>query len=78
MPLSPHFNDPDHWRQRAEECRALAEQMSDEWFGRARATGRVGGGAFHSAAGVGNLIALIKKLSGVSVSLEDRMRLPQR
>ena len=47
--------------------------------GRARTTGRVGGGAFHSAAGVGNnLIALVKKLSGVSVSLEDRMRLPQR
>jgi aminoglycoside phosphotransferase (APT) family kinase protein len=46
--------------------------------GRARTTGRVGGGAFHSAAGVGNLIALVKKLSGVSVSLEDRMHLPQR
>jgi hypothetical protein len=30
MPLSPHFNDPDHWRQRAEEARVQAEQMSDE------------------------------------------------
>ena len=44
----------------------------------ARAGGRVGSGAFHSATGVGNLIALIKKLSGVSVWLEDRKRLPQR
>ena len=55
--------------------RAVAQLVG---VGRARTTGRVGGGAFHSAAGVGNLIALIKKLSGVSVSLEDRMRLPQR
>jgi hypothetical protein len=55
--------------------RAVAQLVG---VGRARATGRVGGGAFHSAAGVSNLIALIKKLSGVSVSLEDRMRLPQR
>jgi len=23
----PHFNDPEHWRQRAKEARALAEQM---------------------------------------------------
>ena len=30
MPNAPHFNDPDHWRQRAEETRILAEQMSDE------------------------------------------------
>ena len=30
MPFAPHFNDPDHWRQRAEETRILAEQMSDE------------------------------------------------
>ena len=30
MPFAPHFNDPDHWRQRAEESRILAEQMSDE------------------------------------------------
>ena len=55
--------------------RAVAQLV---WVGQARAAGRVGGGAFHSAAGVGNLIALIKKLSGVSVWLEDRMRLPQR
>ena len=53
--------------------RAVAQLVE---IGRARTTGRVGGGAFHSAAGIGNLIALIKKLSGVSVSLEDRMRLP--
>jgi aminoglycoside phosphotransferase (APT) family kinase protein len=55
--------------------RAVAQLVG---VGRARTTGRVGGGAFHSAAGVGNLIALIKKMSGVSVSLEDRMRLSQR
>ena len=46
--------------------RAVAQLVG---VGLARTTGRVGGGAFHSAAGVGNLIALIKKLSGVSVSL---------
>jgi hypothetical protein len=27
----PAFKDPEHWRRRAEEARALAEQMSDEW-----------------------------------------------
>jgi hypothetical protein len=27
---APHFNDPDHWHRRAEESRALAEQMSDQ------------------------------------------------
>jgi aminoglycoside phosphotransferase (APT) family kinase protein len=37
--------------------------------GAARATGRAGGGAFHSAAGTGNLINLIRRLSGVSVRL---------
>ena len=58
-----------------EVFRAVAQLV---WVGQARAAGRVGGGAFHSAAGVSNLIGLIKKLSGVSVSLEDRMRLPQR
>ena len=58
-----------------EVFRAVAQLA---WVGQARAAGRVGGGAFHSAAGVGNLIALIKKLSGVSVWLEDRKRLPQR
>jgi aminoglycoside phosphotransferase (APT) family kinase protein len=47
--------------------RAVAQLVG---VGRARATGRVGGGAFHSAAGVSNLIALIRKLSGVSVRLE--------
>jgi hypothetical protein len=26
----PHFDDPDHWYQRAEQSRALAEQMQDE------------------------------------------------
>jgi aminoglycoside phosphotransferase (APT) family kinase protein len=46
--------------------RAVAQLV---WVGQARATGRVGG-AFHSAAGVGNLIALIRKLSGVSLRLE--------
>jgi len=30
MPIAPHFNDPQHWHQRAEESRVLAEQMSDE------------------------------------------------
>jgi hypothetical protein len=30
MFIAPHFNDPEHWRQRAEESRVLAEQMSDE------------------------------------------------
>ena len=29
MPVAPHFNNADHWRQRAEETRILAEQMSD-------------------------------------------------
>ena len=30
MPIAPHLNDPEHWRQRAEESRVLAQQMSDE------------------------------------------------
>ena len=30
MPNAPHFNDPEHWQQRAEESRVLAEQMHDE------------------------------------------------
>jgi cytochrome c553 len=30
MPIHPNLNDPEHWRQRAEEARALAEQMTDE------------------------------------------------
>ena len=29
-PASPHFDDPGHWHQRAEEARALAEQMGEE------------------------------------------------
>jgi hypothetical protein len=29
MPTS-FTNDPEHWRNRAEEARALADQMSDE------------------------------------------------
>jgi len=28
MPWS-HINDPEHWRERAKEARALAEQMAD-------------------------------------------------
>jgi hypothetical protein len=30
MPIAPHLNDPNHWRQRAEEARVLAEQMDHE------------------------------------------------
>jgi hypothetical protein len=30
MPSAPHFNDPDHWHQRAEECRVLADEMSNQ------------------------------------------------
>jgi hypothetical protein len=31
MPIvAPHFNDPRHWQQRAEESRVLAEEMTDE------------------------------------------------
>jgi aminoglycoside phosphotransferase (APT) family kinase protein len=50
--------------------RAMAQLVG---VGRARAMGRVGSGAFASDAGMSNLVALIKKLSGVSVSLEDAM-----
>jgi aminoglycoside phosphotransferase (APT) family kinase protein len=50
-----------------EVFRAVAQLI---WVGQARAAGRVvGSGGFHSATGVGNLIALIKKLSGVLVWL---------
>jgi hypothetical protein len=52
-----------------EVFRAVAQLVS---VGQARAAGRVGGGTFHSAAGVGNLIALIRKLSSVSLRLEKR------
>jgi aminoglycoside phosphotransferase (APT) family kinase protein len=55
-----------------EVFRAIAQLV---WVGQARAAGRVRGGAFHSAAGVDNLIALIRKLSGVSLRLDDRMRM---
>ena len=30
MPDVPHFNDPEHWRQRAKEGRDMAEQMTDK------------------------------------------------
>ena len=50
-----------------EVFRAIAQLVG---VGQARAAERVGGGAFHSAAGVANLIALIRKLSGVSLRLE--------
>jgi len=30
MPNPPHFNNPEHWHQRAEEVRVLAEQMNTE------------------------------------------------
>ena len=46
--------------------RAVAQLIP---VGVARATGRAGSGAFHSPAGAGNLIALISRLSGVSVRL---------
>jgi hypothetical protein len=28
--MATSFNDPEHWRNRAEEARTLAGQMSDE------------------------------------------------
>jgi hypothetical protein len=30
MSTTPYFNDPEYWRQRAEEARVLAELMMDE------------------------------------------------
>ena len=30
MPIAPHYNDLEHWRQRAEAARVLAEQTSNE------------------------------------------------
>jgi hypothetical protein len=30
MPDAPHFNNPQHWRDRAEQARILAEQMHDD------------------------------------------------
>jgi aminoglycoside phosphotransferase (APT) family kinase protein len=56
----------DHAVRYYQVFRAVAQLVP---VGAARATGRAGGGAFHSAAGAGNLIALIRKLSGVSVRL---------
>jgi aminoglycoside phosphotransferase (APT) family kinase protein len=50
-----------------EVFRAIAQLV---WVGHARAAGRTGGGAFHSAAGAGNLIAFIRKLIGISLRLE--------
>jgi len=29
MPDAPHFNDPEHWHERAEEARTVAGEMSD-------------------------------------------------
>jgi aminoglycoside phosphotransferase (APT) family kinase protein len=49
--------------------RAVAQLVS---VGQAWTTGRLGGGAFHSPAGVANLIALVRKLSGVALRLEKR------
>lgn len=46
--------------------RAVAQLVP---VGAAKAAGRAGSGAFHSEAGAGNLIALITRLSGVSVRL---------
>ena len=40
----------------------------------ARAAGRAGTGAFHSDLGTSNLVALIRRLSGMSVGLPDRVR----
>ena len=30
MPTAPQLNDPGYWHRRAEEARALAQQMSNE------------------------------------------------
>ena len=46
--------------------RAVAQLVP---VGAARVAGRSGSGAFHSEAGAGNLITLIRKLSGISVQL---------
>jgi aminoglycoside phosphotransferase (APT) family kinase protein len=46
--------------------RAVAQLIP---VGQAKATGRAGSGAFHSEVGAGNLIALIRRLSRVSVRL---------
>jgi len=56
----------DHAVRYYQVFRALAQLIP---VGVARAAGRTGGGAFHSKTGAGNLIALIRRLSGVSVRL---------
>jgi aminoglycoside phosphotransferase (APT) family kinase protein len=56
----------DHAVRYYQVFRAVAQLVP---VGAARATGRAGGGAFHSTAGAGNLIALIRRLSDVSVRL---------
>ena len=56
----------DHALRYYQVFRAVAQLVP---VAAARAAGRAGGGAFHSEAGAGNLIALIKRLSGVSVRL---------
>jgi hypothetical protein len=30
MPTTPYYNDPEYWRERAEEARVLAELMMDK------------------------------------------------
>src|SRR5262249_26323410 len=59
----------DHAVRYYQVFRAVAQLVP---VGAARAAGRAGSGAFHSEVGAGNLIALIKRLSGVSVRLDDR------
>jgi aminoglycoside phosphotransferase (APT) family kinase protein len=56
----------DHALRYYQVFRATAQLIG---VGQARAVGQAGRGAFQSAAGVGNLVALIRKLSGVSVRL---------
>jgi aminoglycoside phosphotransferase (APT) family kinase protein len=56
----------DHAVRYYQVFRAVAQLVP---VGAAKAAGRAGGGAFHSATGTGNLSALIKKLSGLSVRL---------
>jgi aminoglycoside phosphotransferase (APT) family kinase protein len=56
----------DHAVRYYQVFRAVAQLIP---VGAARAAGRSGSGAFHSAAGAGNLIALIRRLSDVSVRL---------
>jgi aminoglycoside phosphotransferase (APT) family kinase protein len=67
--------------ERAYQARRLLDDQAVRYYqvfravaqlipvGQAKATGRAGSGAFHSEVGAGNLIALIRRLSGVSVRL---------